>query len=153
MSIGTIPAILWGGSFANTVSIAHPLDSPNAGSTQRSGTETATAPSGTRDAWVVGTDDILEGEIRHIPIADLSPDDNGENATGWDGATGVKAALEWLLDGNVGRWVPDEDSLGTYVEFYLDEPKEAMARKERDTNRRRLRIRLVATDGSSFTGY
>lgn len=152
MSIGTIPAILWEGSFANTASFAHPLDSPNAGSTQRRGTEVGVAPSGTRDAWVVGTDDILEGELRHIPIANLTPDDNGENATGWDGAAGIKAMLEWLLDGNVGRWVPDEDSLGTYVEFYLD-ADEAMARKETNTNRRRLRIRLVATDGSSFTAY
>ncbi len=152
MSLSDIPAILWGASFANTFSIAHPLDMANAGSEQRKGTETKVAPSGIRDAWVVGTDPILEGSIRHIPIDDLTPDDNGNNATGWDGATGGREMLEWLLDNNVGRWVPDKGDLGTYVEFYLEQPKRAFAGKERNTSRRRLNIKLVST-GTEFTDY
>ena len=113
MAIGDVPAITWGAAFVNTWSIAYPVDFANHGSEPRKGSERAVGPAGGEDAWIVGTEEILEGVIIAIPIADLTPDNNGNNATGWDGATGVKAALEFLLDAGVGRFIPDHFDITT----------------------------------------
>ena len=153
MALGDVPAILWDTGFAKTWDIAYPLDFANHGSEPRTGSERGTGPSGVEDAWIVGTEEILEGEIRAIPISDVT-ETNGNAATGWDGASGVKAALEWLLDANIGRFAPDKGSPGTFVPFYLVQPTRAMADREiNDPNRRRLRIVLRSSDGTAFTGF
>ena len=154
MALGEIPAITWGASFANTWSIAYPIDRVNTGSKPREGSERAVSPSGVEDAWTVGTEETIEGEIIAIPIANLTPDNNGNNATGWDGATGVKAALEWFLDAGIGRFIPDKGTMGTYVPFYIVKPDMAVAPREaNDPNRRRLAFIFRSQDGTAFTGF
>lgn len=154
MSLGQIPAITWGAAFGNTWSIAYPIDFANTGSEPRKGSERSTSPSGVEDAWIVGTEEILQGQIIAIPIANLTPDNNGNNATGWDGATGVKAALEYFLDAGIGRFIPDKDTPATFVPFYIVDPKIAIAPRERnDPNRRRLSFKFRSSDGTKFTGF
>ncbi len=153
MALGDVPAIKWGSGFANTWDIAYPLDFANHGSEPRKGSERAVSPSGVEDAWIVGTEEVLEGEIRAIPVANVT-ETNGNAATGWDGATGVKAALEWLLDGNIGRFIPAKGTPSTFVPFYIVEPTRAMAgREDGNPNRRRLRITFRSSDGTAFSGF
>lgn len=154
MSLGQIPAITWGGSFVNTWSIAYPIDFANSGSEPRVGSERATSPSGVEDAWIVGTEEVLSGQIIAIPITDQTPDDNGNNATGWDGATGVKAAIEYFLDAGIGRFIPDKDTPATFVPFYIVKPEKAIATREaNDPNRRRVSFTFRSQDGTEFTGF
>src|SRR5688500_16995903 len=112
MAQNEIPQILWGAALANVLSIADPLDDPTAYSVPRQGSEWGQASSGERDAWILAGehDQRLRGTVRHIPIVDtLSP-----VATGWDGATGFRAFLEWARAMNAFRFQPDKD-VATYL--------------------------------------
>lgn len=105
----TLPKITWGTSFANTITIQLPVDNANSYSINMDGTKYSAFPSGEEDAWVVDTWYIFDGDFRWIPTTTTA------NATGWDGATGWRAFLEWARLKNQFRFYPDKNS-GT---FYL----------------------------------
>lgn len=109
------PKITWGTSFANTLTVQYPVDNYAAYSKPRDGYKTRQAMSGVEDALSIGTDYILECEIRYVPTT------NTAAATGWDGTTGWRAFLEWAQLKNSFRWFPDNAS-GTYIDSYLVEP-------------------------------
>lgn len=139
------PKILWGTSFANTLSFGYPLDSVVAGDEPRAGSSFDQAPSGVEDAWIVGTDYVLAAEARYIPQADTA----SPVATGWDGATGVRAFLAWARDKNVVRFYPDKDG-GTFIDSYLVEPMTGQGALEEDGTKRvafKLRNASTAYDG------
>ena len=150
MSISKVPKITWGASFANTLNIGWPLDNPSAHSEPGPGSEQARVGA-TVDAWITGTHEVLEGDIRWIPGSNGTTP-GGLPVTGWDGGTGVKAFLEWARNGNAFRFYPDKDA-GTYHTCYLLGPVDGGPGAEQDGTRR-IRIRIL-DDGTqgAFTGY
>ena len=125
------PKITWGAAFANTVSIAYPLDSVSAGDEPRAGSSFDRVSSGVEDAWITGTDYLLTADIRWIPQVDTAT----PLATGWDGATGVRAFLAWARQKNQLRFFPDAAS-GTYITCYLAEPMQGLPSAESDGSRK-----------------
>lgn len=109
------PKVTWGTSYANTITVQWTLDNYLAYSAPRDGYKSRQAMSGIEDALWIGTDYMLEGDIRYIPTVT-----NG-SATGWDGTTGFRAFIEWGQLKNSFRWFPDNAS-GTYIDSYLVEP-------------------------------
>lgn len=121
MPIPATPALLWGASLANTWTWPGPPDSPV--STSPLAGAAFEADSGTRDFWRVRRDEVLRCTVRYIPRT-LT---NG--VTGWTtAATGVREALAWLAEQNVGRFLPDKAVPGTFHDVYLLEYRESLER-------------------------
>ncbi len=144
------PKITWGAAFGNALEV-EVLDNAVAYPEPRDGSETDDAPSGTRNTWITGTSQILEGDLPYIPT------NTGDNVncpiqTGWDGAAGVAAFLTWARAGNAFRWIPDRTIPGTYQTCYLLEPMNGPPTLDTD-GARRLHIKIRTTDDSPFTGY
>jgi len=138
--------ITWGASFANTLNVAYPLDDWRTYSTYREGSEFAESYAGIRDAWITGTNYILSGQIRWIPTSNTST----PLATGWDGATGVRAFLEWARQQNQFRFFPDAAS-GTFILSYLLEPLDGQHELEADGTRSiRLKISNTTTPYDNY---
>lgn len=143
--------VAWGAAFANVLRLGYPFDNLVSGEEPRDGYETAVAPSGVEDAWDTGVHYVLEGDARWIPMVDTAV----PVATGWDGATGVRAFLRWAaMQRNPVRLYEDYATYlaaGAYVECYVVEPARALAELETDGTRRiRLKFRTAA---APFTGY
>lgn len=70
-------------------------------------------PSGRRAKWTKPGLDYLKQFVPWIPMVDRlrvgGP--NGLDASGADGADGWRAALEYLRDGGIGTYYPDQDDL------------------------------------------
>lgn len=116
MALYRIPGITWGTSFANTLVIGYPLDNAIATSKNREGSEYIQSPSGDEDAWLVGADYMLDGDIRWIPTTDST----NPTQTGWDtSVTGFLLFLAWARAKNQFRWIPDITVPGTYIASYL----------------------------------
>lgn len=147
MARATLPKILWGAAFANTLNVAQPLDSAVSYPVPREGSEWNQGPSGVRDAWIIGDDQRLTGDVRWIPTADVA----SPAATGWDGAAGWRAFLQWARGARVFRFFPDA-ALAAYVEAYLIDPMQGEPGLEEDGSRS-LRITIESADGSAFDGY
>lgn len=150
---GKRPQITWGTGFANTLAIAYPLDAARSYDLDREGSEYVQDESGNEDAWIVGVDYYLEGQIRWIPReTGVSPE--GHSATGWESATGWAAALRWLREKNVGRWYPDIVNFpAVFTPFYLVEPLANPPVSEDDFSRRLEPFLIRSSDGTEFTGY
>ena len=125
------PKITWGASFANTLSIAYPLDAVTAGDEPRTGSSFDRSVSGVEDGWITGVDYLLTAEIRWIPQVDTAV----PLATGFDGTTGVRAFLAWARQKNPFRWFPDAAS-GTFITAYLAEPMQGVPTAESDGSRK-----------------
>lgn len=142
----TLPKITWGASFANTLNVGWLLDNAKAGDEPRAGSAFDQSPSGIEDAWITGFDYTLECELRWIPQTDTA----SPLATGWDGATGVRAFLQWARQKNQFRFYPDATS-GTFVLSYLADPMQSYGDVETNGQRRvALKIRQSTT---SWDGY
>ena len=147
-----VPKITWGASYANTLEIPffdNPIDRPE----PRAGSEQDQGSSGIEESWLVGVDQLLDGEVRFIPTTDTAD----PLASGWDGTTGWAAFLEWAWQKNKVRWFPDRTS-GTYIECYLVEPWVGWqpSREPADgLNALHLVLRIAETApaGTRFTGY
>ena len=145
-----IPKITWGTSFANTLYPGYPLDNPVAYPQQREGSEVDESPSGIRDAWNLGDEELLEADARWIPgTAGTTPE--GNTITGWDGATGWQAFLKWAREMNPFRLYPDKD-VASYHTCYLIEPASGAPGREEDGTRR-LHLVIKDTGGNAFDGY
>ena len=150
MAAGEIPKVTWGTAWANTWEFGYAMDSVLSYEQPREGAEFALSPSGEEDSWIAAIDYFLNGLVRWIPIANGTTP-AGITITGWDGATGVAAALSWLQAKNVGKFYPDRDS-GTNKTFTLQSPMGGKPAQEVDGTRQ-LSILIRATDAAAFTGF
>jgi hypothetical protein len=133
--------ILWGAGFANTLSVGYRLDNATSGSEPRAGSVFVQSPSGIEDSWIVGTDYVLQCEARWIPQTDTA----SPLATGWDGASGGRAFLEWARAKNIIRFYPDATG-ATSIDSYLFEPMQGLPTPEADGQRRlAFKIRNATT--------
>lgn len=102
---GYRPRILWGTSYTNALDFGYPLDSANAYSAPREGSEVVQLISGVEDASLAGEDYYLAGEARWIPEeTGLSP--RAMRASGWNGTDGWRAFLHWARAKNALRYYP-----------------------------------------------
>ena len=143
----TLPKITWGGSFANTVTIAYPVDNFTSYSKPREGSEWIQSPAGVEDAWIVGRDYYLNVDIRWIPTNNTT----NPNATGWDGATGFRAFIEWAQDKNIFRWYPNA-STGTYYSCYLVSPTDETSLTYEQDGTRAISL-VMRNPTSAIDGY
>lgn len=150
MARGDIPKITWGTSFANTLYLGYPLDSALSFSSPREGIEIIRSPSGEQDVWSLGVNFYLTGTARFIPISNGTTP-YGDTITGWDGATGFRAFLDWAKEGNAIRWFPDKDS-GTYITSYLDFSPEDRPTLEKDQTFRSYPL-IIWNASTAYTGY
>lgn len=145
MSSYRIPQIKFGSAYTGTLTIGYPLDNAVAYSKNRDGSEYVQSPSGVEDAWIVGTDFTLSGDIRWIPTtASTNP-----SQSGWDDTIGWQSFLESARAKNAFRWYPDK-TLGAYHTVYLVNT-DVMPSLEPDGTRRVLIEMRQAS--SSFLGY
>lgn len=140
----------WGSGYANTLYLGLPADNVIGYSSPRPGYQRTRAPSGVEDAWRPGTDYILEFDVGEVPSTDDSAGNfsGWQPATGWEGASGFEAFIDWCRDSNKPRFFPDASS-GTYIECHVYPPEGAPELEDNGT--RRVRLKLVHT--SPFTGY
>jgi len=139
--------IVWDG---NTLLSPEPLDFALSHTNVREGSERAKAPSGTRDSWITGHDQTLAGEVRRIPGED-EVTVYGHTATGWDGATGWAAFLEYARDGGTFTFFPNKDA-GTVYTCSLIQPFEENPTSE-SNGYRRLSLVIEDTSGTRIIGY
>jgi hypothetical protein len=150
MPRGTRPKITWGTAFANTLTFGVQIDDALNYSLPRDGSDWVQAPSGVEDAWIAGNDQVLEARVRWVPIADtVTP----VAATGFDGAAGWRAFLEWARDKNVFRFYPDAAQTA-FLPCYLVEPITDHGQAlEKGYKHRSIALKMRTSDGSAFTGY
>lgn len=130
------------------------LDGATSWPESRTGSAWAEAPSGTEDAWIVGTNWHLAGTVRHVPD---SPTDTPEVVSGWYGlneSTGVNCGVAAFLmagrDKQTLTWVKDRATCTTYTDGYLVEPMRG--RPDLEPNwRRQFPLELRST--SVYAGY
>lgn len=136
------PAIYWGTA---TASFAYPVDNWATYSQPREGTAFVQTLSGVEDSWYVGDDYYFEGDFRWIPSETTG------SATGWNGATGVRAMLEYGRRKQTIRFVPNSAVPSTYYDSYLVEPLAGGHVLEPDGTRT---IRIVLRNASApVEGY
>lgn len=142
-----VAKITWGAAFANTLNLGYPFDSFKSGSEPREGSEQVQAPSGVEEAWTVGVDHILDVVARWIPQTDTA----SPVATGWDGATGFRAFLQWARDKNLCRVYRDATDGASSIDCYLADPMTGYPDPEADGTRTiGLKFRNYLTP---FDGY
>lgn len=147
---GYLPKITWGTGLANTLTFGQALDQARSWAKPKDDSDHLQLESGIEMAWVAGYDYGLEGQVRHIPITDQA---SPVVATGWDGATGWEAFLEWAWLKNQFRFYPDAAG-GTFWPMYLVEPfKEFGDTLEQNRRYRQLRLLMRTADNSVVTGY
>lgn len=112
---GYRPRLLWGtqtsSTYANAWDFGYPLDAPVAASRDREGSEEVQLVSGVEDASQAGQDYYLSGVVRWVPGEDTLASGTVRRATGWDGTSGVDAALHWLRGKRAAVWCPDSRNL------------------------------------------
>ncbi|MCA1571294.1 MAG: hypothetical protein LC798_13440 [Chloroflexi bacterium] len=150
MAWETIPKIVWG---ANTLNFGYPLEAATSWSEAREGSEVVVSDSGdAEDAWITGYDYFLAGEARWIPPANTT----NPVATGWDGAAGWRAFLEWAWQRNSFVWYPDKNG-GTSKSARIVLPEMKMGRPQVDPGiLRTVNLQIKAFDGpprTAFDGY
>lgn len=121
-SLGTKPKITWWpGGAATTLVLRYPLDEACAYPRMSKGSDVQQIRSGETDAWTEDTEWCLSGSIRYIPSTDDLNGLGATIATGWDGATGWRAFLEYCWNGGTFLFFPDGTS-PTYFVAELLEP-------------------------------
>src|SRR3990172_625750 len=110
-----VSKITWGAAYAKTIVFEYPLHAVTTDREPREGSEWATSPGGTREAWIVGKDYVIECEV--IAIRNASG-----TYTAISGADKWQDFLDWCRGANPLRFYPDVGS-GTYIDnCYLVEP-------------------------------
>jgi hypothetical protein len=130
--------------YLRRVALLDVVDRAISGDEPRAGSEFERMPSGVEDAWVVGWDEIFEGQIRWVPP--LLTD----GLSGWygqDPAIGVDCGVKAML--RAGRekqplvWVPDRSACRVNQSVYLAAPLQGIPDPE-PNGYRRFGIKLVS---------
>ena len=148
------PKIAWGSGFANTLVFGLPLDAPKSYSKSKQDSKWINWASGVEEAYIIGgiKEKYLEAMVRWIQPNDTTAGPTFPwTSTGWDGATGWGAAIEWFRDKNQMHFFPDESD-PFYITCYLAEPMEDPPELEEGGRGRSLPITLRTVTGS-FVGY
>ena len=115
-----IPAIArrTGGRLVDVVHFGNPLDNAVSWSRNLPSSEYEITPAGEVDAWVTGTEYILDGQVVGVPAEHISRNTRGRPVTGWNGTGGWS---EWLEHGGLGEmvFIPDATDMDTYIESSL----------------------------------
>jgi hypothetical protein len=138
-----ISKIEWDG---NTLNFGYELDNVVSYAATSDASQFVRIENGDEYAWVPNTNYILEGDVRWIPTA------NGGNPTqtGWDGATGWRAFLEYARAKNKFKFYED-NRFNSYIESYLVDPLNGEHELEPDGTRK---IRLVIRNSTTpYDGY
>ena len=136
-----ISSIGWNG---NTLLMGYALDNSTSYSTVIDGSDFVRTENGTEYSWVPNTNYILEADIRWIPTTSTA------TQTGWDGATGWRAFLEYARAKNKFTFYPFT-GISTGIESYLVDPLDGQHELEPDGTRR---IRLVIRNTTTpYTGF
>lgn len=147
MGRGLVPRIAWGAGFTNSLVFGWPLDEAKAYSLPRPPYEVEVSPGGVETAWLTAHNQMLDGVVRWIPGVDTG------GVTGWDGATGWRAFLEWARAKNQFRFIPNQAVLGTFFLATLHAPLEESGVENEDDFTRRFRISIRRVDDQPITGY
>jgi hypothetical protein len=135
------------------------LGMPKSFSRPRTGYEAATSPSGTRDAWSYGNEEVLQARTSWIPTsARVTP----QLVSGWYGAAdtagvscgvncGVKAMMEAGWAQGLLRYAADRTAPTTYVDAYLTQPGMQWAPELEGSADRAFQMELVSPS-SVFRG-
>jgi hypothetical protein len=136
-----IPKIEWNG---NTLNIPYQLDNVVSYAATSDASQFVRIENGDEYAWVPNINYILEGDVRWIPTTSTA------TQTGWDGATGWRAFLEYARAKNKFKFYID--GLDTsYIESYLVDPLNGEHELEPDGTRK---IRLVIRNSTTpYDGY
>jgi len=150
MARGDIPKIAWGTGYANTLYFGYPLDNAISWSDPRAGFEVAETAAGTEDAWDPGVWYLLTGDVRWIPTSDDTTP-MGDSITGWDGATGWRAFLEWARPKQSFRFYPDKD-VASYIDSYLVQPNSGAPSLEKADATRKFTL-AIRNASNDYSGY
>ena len=144
--------ITWGAGFAKSIVFELPLFDVVTDREPREGSEWADAPSGVRDAWLVGKDYTMECDVGWIP-------NTSGTYTPISGADSWQDFLDWARAANAFRFIPDEATPGTFIpNCYLVETLRGFGRVDATRRTVRLKIRNDTYDfhralmGSLYTG-
>jgi hypothetical protein len=129
-----------GTAFETLLNLGYPLDEAVAYSRPQEGSQFVFLPSGEADGWDAGTAHRLDAVVRWIPREDTAT----PLATGWDGATGWRAFLEWARRGNPFWLSPDVTDLAAGWTMHLEAPFDEPPALEPDMTRA-VRLTLRAT--------
>lgn len=131
------------------------LGVPKSFSRPRQGYEAAVSPSGTRDAWSYGFEEVLQARTSWVPSATR---DTPVSVSGWYGAnesaginSGVKAMLESGWGMNLLRYAPDRTACTTYQDAYLTQPTMQWTPELEGSGERAFTMELTSPS-SVFTG-
>lgn len=134
--------ITWNG---NILLFGYSLDNAVSYSTTIDGSQMVRIEDGTEYSWIPNTNYVLEGDVRWIPTTST------DIQTGWDGATGWRAFLEYARAKNTFLFFSNLNQLVSPIESYLVEPLNGQHDLEIDGTRRiRLVIRNTTT---AYTGF
>ena len=145
--------ITWGAAFAKTITFEYPLFDVVTDREPREGSEWAEAPSGVREALIVGSDYTMECDAGWIR------NDSGVY-TPISGADSWQDYFDWARKANTFRFIPDAASPGTYIpDCYLVEPMRGFGNMDKAIRRTvRLKIKNPLYDfhralmGTLYTG-
>jgi len=148
MALPESPQLTWGAAFANTWVFPGPVDTPRTLSPSIGAD--AESRSGETDRWEDRQDEMAVLTVRMVPLEDVA------GVTGYNGATGVKAALLWLQQQNVGRLYPKPVAApGTYHEVKLRgyDPEGDVIREQGGARYRVGPLRFRDVNGTAFTAW
>jgi len=146
VNVGLEPKITWGPAFGNTVTFGYPIDQVRSYSTPRAGSQKIQLISGVEITWIWGYDYILDFQFRWIPAEDaVNP-----TQTGWDGATGIRAFLEYAVAAEKFRFFPDKDSASYILSTLVQQEVQPDLEAADGTKIITLTIRNPDT---AYTGY
>lgn len=142
-------AITWPDpGYANTLRFGWPLDNAVTDRVPREGSDWSQSAGGTEDAWIIGWDYVLQGDVRWIPRNNITVP---VTATGWYGTTGWRGFLSYARDKGIFRYIPNFSSPGTYTAgCYLVEPMSTYPGLEEDGT---FRVTLVIRNPTNNFEY
>lgn len=128
--------IKWGAALVNTLTFEFPLFTVVTDREPRDGSEWAASPGGTRDAWIVGRDYVMECEARWIR-------DSSGSFTAISGAASWQDFLDWCRGANSFRFIPNVSSPGTFIDpCYLADPMKGFGDVDQ-LIRRTVKLKLI----------
>jgi hypothetical protein len=133
----------------NTLEFGYPLRQARSWTAPSEGSDRVRYPSGEERAWIDEEDGLLEGTVFHIPAED--DETSFAPISGWNGAAGWQAFLEYAWAGNPFAFWRNRAVSGSALTCQLLAPRDPPQPGPAGT--RRLTLRLRTTNTGRFGGY